>query len=71
MSMFPCGLSRLVPPKPQTRVFPHGLKNRRDTPVLEWLTKTFLPPSMCGNAVNTGINTLLKQSGYCSLLLFQ
>lgn len=51
-------LSQLVPPKPQTRVFPHGLKNTSDTPVLEWLRKTFQPLSMCANAVNTGINAL-------------
>ncbi len=58
MFCFHVVLSQLVPPKPQTRVFPHGLENTSDTPVLEWLRKTFLPPSMCGSAVNTGINAL-------------
>lgn len=58
MSCFHVVLSQFVPPKPQTRVFPHGLKDTSDTPVLEWLRKTFLPPNMCGNAVNTGINKM-------------
>lgn len=45
----------LVPPKPQIFVFPHGLKNTSGTPALEWLRKTFVPPS---SAVNTEISAL-------------
>lgn len=45
----------LVPPKPQIFSFPHGLKNTSGTPALEWLRKTFVPPS---SAVNTEISAL-------------
>ena len=64
MSCFHVVLSRLVPPKPQTCVFPHGLRNTSDTPVLEWLRKTFLPPSMCGNGCERWNKCSLKQSVY-------
>lgn len=67
MSCFHVVLSQLVPPKPQTRIFPHGLKNTSDTPVCEWLRKTFLPPSMCGNALCTVIRAV-KHLVYYSLL---
>lgn len=60
MSCFHVVLSRLVPPKPQTCFFPHGLKNTSDTPALEWLREKTLPPSMCGSAVITGIKALHK-----------